>query len=316
MSSHDEVHTQSPQATEPANPSIDRKAFNSQQIKTPSVLEAEQSAHESMAETDARAERRWKLIETVILWASWIIMVGFNAYAEIFRLFGTTTGQIAKEQNVWFMPDGPAFAIWGLIYIGLGVWLIRFCIAGPSRKRLGKLPITLSGLIFVGTCILNIAWLSFWHLRSYTISLILICALTVMVWLLYVQVRRDANQQHTSQAASLLDWGPLSLYGSWLVVASILNACYVVEVLSGGISDVIQAFEVIILLCLLLIVSFLMEQKAKDWVFGLVVFWSAVNIGLRLFAHSMSLGIFIIVLAAVGDLITYFPWGTFKLVHR
>lgn len=288
-----------------------------QEPKTPSTLEDEQSTQDSIATTETNDGHHWKLIETIVLWASLIIMVAFNAYAEVFRLFGTSTGSITKEHDVWFMPDASAFAIWGLIYIGLGVWLVRYCTTGPSRKRLGILPFTLSGLIFVGTCVLNIAWLTLWHLMSFTVSLIVICVLTLLVWILYMQVRHDGKKQNTSRVAGLLDWVPLSLYASWLTVATVLNACYDIEVLSGGISAVIQTFEVIILVFLLLIVAFLMNQKANDWVFGLVILWSAATIGLQLMKHNnMPLGIFVIVIAAVGDLITYFPWDTFKLVRR
>ncbi|BDR53071.1 hypothetical protein KIM372_09780 [Bombiscardovia nodaiensis] len=287
-----------------------------QQPQTASVIQEERDAQRSVAQADERAERRWKLIETIILWAAWIIMVGFNGYAEVFKFNGTTTGKVAYSANVWFMPAGWAFAIWGIIYIGLAVWLVRYCVAGPSRKQLGALPISLSGLLFVATCLLNICWLAFWHLRQFTISLIIIAVLTALVWVLYAIARRDSSQANTAKPARTLDWAPLSLYGTWLSVATVLNAFYDVEVLSGGMSDVIQVFAVIILLCLLFIVAFLMEQKVRDWIFGLVLLWSAVAIGIQILDRNTAVGLLVIAIAAVGDLLVYFPWDKFKLVRR
>ncbi|BDR54713.1 hypothetical protein KIMH_08240 [Bombiscardovia apis] len=315
MNSHEDASTTTQPKLKVNTPQSDRSSPTTA-VKTPSVLAAERSAHESVARSDARAERRWKLIETIILWTAWIIMVAFNGYAEVFQFQGTTTGQIAKSANVWFMPAGYAFAIWGLIYIGLAVWLVRYCMAGPSRKKLGFLPMSLSGLIFVATCALNICWLAFWHMKRFTISLIIILALTVLTWLLYAIVRHDEDEKNTSSAVRILDWAPLSLYGGWLTVATVLNAFFDAEVLSMGIADVIQVFAVVILLGLLLIVAFLMEQKANDWVFGLVIFWSALAIGIQILSRNTAIGVLVIAIAAVGDVLVYFPWDKFKLVRR
>lgn len=258
----------------------------------------------------------WKTPETAILWIAWVFMVGFNGFVEIFKFNGTSTGQIAHEANVWFMPAGYAFAIWGLIYIGLAVWLVRFCVAGPSRKRLGTLPISLSGIIFVLTCALNIAWLTFWHLRSFTISLIVIAALTVLVWALYALVRRDQHKDQTPSDTGLLDWVPISLYGSWLTAATVLNAVYDIEVLSGGIADVIQMFGVVIALGLLFVLAYFMNQRASDFVCCLVLLWVGIAVGVQLLQRNTAASVLVIALTAIGGFVVLFPWKKFKLVRK
>ncbi|RBP99308.1 TspO/MBR family protein [Bifidobacterium xylocopae] len=287
-----------------------------EEARTPSTTQAELTAEESATRSDRTALRKGRLVEDVILWIAWVAMVAFNGYAEIFRFNGTTTGGIAHEADVWFMPAGWAFAIWGLIYIGLAVWLIRYCIAGPDRKGEGMRVMSLKGFLFVLTCIFNIAWLALWHSKNFTVSLIVILVLTALTWYLYALTRRTDDRMDTPKVLSTLDWAPLSLYAAWLSVASVLNAFYDAEIVSGGISHVLQAFAVVILLGLLLLLAFLMEQKAKDWVFGLVIFWSALAIGIQLLERSTAMGVLVIALAAIGDLLVYFPWDRFKLVHR
>lgn len=265
---------------------------------------------------DEKEGRSWKLFEDVLLWAAWLVMVAFNGYAEVFKFNGTTTGAIAKSVNVWLMPAGYVFAIWGVIYIALAVWLVRFCLAGPSRKRLGFLPFTLSGLIFVVTCCLNIAWLIFWHLEQGLISLIVIAVLTLLVWMLYALVRRDATKAGTPVVAKTLDWAPLSLYGSWLSVATLVNAAYAIIKFDTRVSNVLQGFATVIIVGLLLALAFLMMQKMSDWVFGLVVIWACLGIGIRIFSFMAVMGVLVIAMAAIGALIIYFPWNRFTLTRR
>ncbi|AKV55270.1 hypothetical protein BACT_0747 [Bifidobacterium actinocoloniiforme DSM 22766] len=292
------------------------QGVRAQESRTPSALESERQAEGSVARADDAHAKHRRLIESIVLWAAWLIMVAFNGYAEIFHLNGVNVGQVAHEGNVWFMPAGWAFAIWGLIYIVLALWLIRFCLAGPSRKALGPLPFSLSGLLFVATCALNIAWLACWHFRAFTASLLIIVVLTALTWVLYGIVRRDQHEEDTAKAARILDWTPLSLYASWLTIATLLNACYTVQVLSGGVSDIIQIFTVVILLVLLLIAVFLMQQKAGDWVCGLVLLWSGLAIGINILSRSVAVGVLVIALTALGEALAYFPWSTFKLVRR
>src|SRR5512135_3282915 len=55
-----------------------------------------------------------------------------NGLANALPLNGLNTGQISDRFNVYFVPAGYVFAIWGLIYIGL----IAFAIyqALPSQR--------------------------------------------------------------------------------------------------------------------------------------------------------------------------------------
>lgn len=279
---------------------------------TPEGSERGQGANDG----DDDGGRGWKVAEDILLWAAWLVMVGFNAYAEAFRFNGTTTKAVAAKARVWLMPAGYTFAIWGVIYIALAVWLVRFCLGGPSRKRLWVLPFTLSGIVFVATCCLNVAWLALWHLDKPLPALVVIFVLTCMVWLLYSLVRRDATKAGTPTAARLLDWVPLSLYASWLSVASLVNAAYLLVRMGSNVSDVLQGFATIIVVGLLFVVSFLMFQKLRDWVFGLVMAWSAIGIGIQVFAIFPPMGVIVVAVAAIGTAVTFFPWNKFTLTRR
>ena len=304
---------QSEESSEGRNRSLSQDRDGESQ---PGASSKDDAGNKTQAGDEQKESGSWKLFEDVLLWAAWLIMVAFNGYAEVFKFNGTTTGLIAKRVNVWIMPAGYVFAIWGVIYIALAVWLVRFSLAGPSRKKFGFLPFTLSGFVFVVTCCLNVAWLIFWHRQQTLVSLIIIAVLTLLVWMLYALVRRDATKEGTPKVAKVLDWAPLSLYASWLSVATLVNAAYAILDSGSRVSDLIQGFTTVIVVGLLLALAFLMMQKLSDWVFGLVIVWACLGIGIRIFSTVTVLGVLVLAMTAIGALIIYFPWNRFKLTKR
>ena len=301
--------------------STDKTASRGEKRSDNSSTEAAQESNQTKRQGQPEKEqesskgRGWKLFEDILLWVAWVAMVGFNGYAEVYHFNGTTVGGLARKVDLWIMPAGYVFAIWGVIYIALAIWLFRFCLAGPSRKRLGFLPFTLSGLLFVATCCLNIAWLALWHMERNFWALVIILILTVLAWMLYALVRRDATKAGTPTAAKALDWIPLSIYASWLSVATLVNAGYMV-VAGHRVGNAVQGFATIIVVGALLAVAYLMNRHGKDWVFGLVVIWACLGIGIRIFSFAAAMGVLVIALTAVGAFLVYFPWSKFRLVRR
>ena len=300
-----------------ANETANRGEKHSDNSSTEAAQESNQTKRQGQPEKEQESSkgRGWKLFEDILLWVAWVAMVGFNGYAEVYRFNGTTVGGLARKVDLWIMPAGYVFAIWGVIYIALAIWLFRFCLAGPSRKRLGFLPFTLSGLLFVATCCLNIAWLALWHMERNFWALVIILILTVLAWMLYALVRRDATKAGTPTAAKALDWIPLSIYASWLSVATLVNAGYMV-VAGHRVGNAVQGFATIIVVGALLAVAYLMNRHGNDWVFGLVVIWACLGIGIRIFSFAAAMGVLVIALTAVGAFLVYFPWSKFRLVRR
>ena len=300
-----------------ANETANRGEKHSDNSSTEAAQESNQTKRQGQPEKEQESSkgRGWKLFEDILLWVAWVAMVGFNGYAEVYHFNGTTVGGLARKVDLWIMPAGYVFAIWGVIYIALAIWLFRFCLAGPSRKRLGFLPFTLSGLLFVATCCLNIAWLALWHMERNFWALVIILILTVLTWMLYALVRRDATKAGTPTAAKALDWIPLSIYASWLSVATLVNAGYMV-VAGHRVGNAVQGFATIIVVGALLAVAYLMNRHGNDWVFGLVVIWACLGIGIRIFSFAAAMGVLVIALTAVGAFLVYFPWSKFRLVRR
>ena len=63
----------------------------------------------------------WKVWNTIVF----VLVIAMNALANLLPINGKTTGEISNQINVLITPAGYAFSIWSLIYILIGIWIIR-----------------------------------------------------------------------------------------------------------------------------------------------------------------------------------------------
>lgn len=200
---------------------------------------------------------------------AYLLVITVNGLANALPFNGQTTGEISNRLNVLFTPAGYVFSIWGLIYILLGVWIIR---QFPARRR--NLPVyqTTSSL-FVLSSILNSLWIFMWHYEFFGLSVIVMLILLITLVRLYVKLK--------SADVSFFDILPFSVYLGWISVATIANISYYLTYIGWdgfGISDLIWTF-LLLAVATLLALAFMNIQK--DWVYPLVFVWAFIGIGVK-----------------------------------
>lgn len=235
---------------------------------------------------------RLKRPDTLVLIASYVVLVAANALGEIFKFGGVTSADVSNEVFAWFAPAGYVFTIWSVIYIGLAVWIVR--LTGDGRRELGfaGLPIGSDTALFVASCVLNIGWLACWHLRVFPLTIIVIVALLVVVGLLYIMTWQRSR--------SWVDRVPLSLYASWLAVATVANVAHVVTRATPGSGGMAAALSTLVLLLAFAGVTYVVRRIFDDWTFGVVVAWAGIGIGARLVAVSPVTGVASILISTIG----------------
>lgn len=246
---------------------------------------------------------RIKRPDTLVLIVSYLAMIAMNALGEVLKFGGVTSADVSNEVFAWFAPAGYVFTIWSVIYIALAVWAVR--LVRDDRRRIGfaGLPIGRDTALFAVSCVLNIAWLALWHLRVFPATVIVIVALLVAVGALYIMTWQRSK--------SLLDRVPLSLYASWLVVATCANIAHVVtRALPGG--GLFSPVSTIAVLLLLVGATYVVRRIFDDYVFGLVVLWAGIGIGVRLVAVSPVTGVLAIVASTLGVAAALLPWARLR----
>lgn len=152
---------------------------------------------------------------------AFLIMLAANYAVNAFRVNGTTTGAVSDAYPNLFAPIGLTFAIWGVIYLLLGLYTLRQL--GIWR---GKNPAGTDSLIhritplFIATSLINTLWVFAWQYKIIWLSLILIaCLLAALAGINHIL---DADVLTSGRDKWLVKL-PFSVYFGWVTVATIAN---------------------------------------------------------------------------------------------
>jgi len=141
-----------------------------------------------------------------------IATIVYNALAATGYVNGMTPAEISGRYPTIITPAGYAFSIWSLIYLGLAVFSI-YQIFGSNVQRFRR-----QRTIYISSCVLNCAWIYFWHHGYIGLCLLIIAALAVVLILLV-----SSFQRTETMAAALICKTTFGLYAGWVTVASIVN---------------------------------------------------------------------------------------------
>ncbi len=198
-----------------------------------------------------------------------------NILASALPLNGQNTGEISDRFQVYFVPAGYVFAIWGVIYIG---W-IAFAIyqARSSQKespRLRKL-----GYAFALSGVFNAAWLFCWHYNYFGLSVLVMLALLGLLIVSYLRLDVGSTPVTTAEKWSVDI--PFSIYLGWITVATVANVSdylYLIQWNGFGIAPQVWAVIMIVIASLL---GALMTVLRRDSAYVFVLAWSFVGIGVK-----------------------------------
>jgi hypothetical protein len=144
---------------------------------------------------------------------AYVFMVVMNALATTLPLNGQTTAEISDRYDTLFAPIGYTFAIWGVIYLLLGVYSVYQLVRDNAVIR----AIT---PWFTASSLLNGIWIVAWHYEILWLALVIIVSL---LWTLIV-INKSTTLQRVAWSTTLALRLPFSVYFGWVTVATVANA--------------------------------------------------------------------------------------------
>ncbi|MEK5080576.1 TspO/MBR family protein [Solibacillus sp. FSL W7-1436] len=237
----------------------------------------------------------------ITMWIAMIAVLVVNALSNTLPLNGQTAAEITNRLEVLFTPAGYVFSIWSLIYVLLVIWLIMIYRKVRDNRFNGKV-----GILFIISCIFNIAWLFSWHYEQFILSII------VMFFLLFTLIAIYLQYKNTEKGLS--ERFPFSFYLPWLSVATIANVSYVLKQheVDLGISEVAGS---LILVGVAVILGYLAVAVSKDIFFTLVIVWALIGIAVKTDNPTMHNGtLALTVILVIAALIRYMRMKTKRLV--
>jgi benzodiazapine receptor len=210
---------------------------------------------------------------TVVIGVLAVIVV--NILANALPINNQTTAEISDRFEVYFVPAGYVFSIWGLIYLTLLGYAIYQALPAQAENR----DLRRIGYLFFLTCLANITWIFFWHYNLFTLSVV--AMLTLLVLLIMIYLRLDIGHAQVTTATKWLVHLPFSIYLGWITVATVANITdwlYFVGWSGFGISPEMWA---VIMLVIATAIGGVISMTRGDIAYAAVLIWAFVGIAIK-----------------------------------
>jgi hypothetical protein len=204
-----------------------------------------------------------------------IATIVVNGLANALPINGLNTGQISDRFQVYFVPAGYVFSIWGLIYLGL----IAFAIfqALPAQRDNPRLRATGWWVALGGLA--NIAWIFLWHYEIFPLTILAMLVLLGTLIITYLGL--GTGRTTTSAAESWLARLPFSIYLGWITVATVANMTSLLDYLNWNGFGLAPEIWMVIVLAAVLFISILMNFTRRDAAYILVILWALAGISIK-----------------------------------
>lgn len=210
------------------------------------------------------------MVKIILLILSFICTVTVNILANTLPINNQTSVAISNRIPVLFTPAHYVFYIWFLIYILLAFWLWN--VIREYKITTHKIPWN-RVLLFLASCIFNIAWIFFWHYELFNYSLITIIALLWTLFILYMTYSTEEKNWKSRV--------PISIYLGWIFVATLANLDFISTYYEFGGFGMTKSLWVVIFLTIATAIALHFRYHYNDRAIVLVFIWAFIGIAAR-----------------------------------
>lgn len=245
-------------------------------------------------------------------WANLIAIVAafiLNIYVNIAPPSGKTIGEISNTifRDVLIIPASYAFAIWGLIYLGLISFGIYQVLPGQKEHPI----LRRCGYFLVGASLAQIIWIFLFQSQLFTLSVL--AMLVILGCLIRLYLKLGISYERVSRKDKWLVHRPISIYFAWISVATIVNVASTLHNLGWNNTGQVATVWTVIMLIVGAVIAAIINIQKQDIAYTLVFIWAFVAIGVRhldiLFisgvAGILALGLAVLVLLEIRKLLLF-----------
>ena len=205
---------------------------------------------------------------------TYLAMVGMNVLANALPLNGRHTGEVSDAYPSLFTPAGFTFAIWGVIYLLLGAYVL-YQVFGDRDGDAALLNRV--GVLFSISSLANTAWVVAWHYDHIALSAVLIVVILVSLAVIVTTLRR-ANL--TGRQRWLVGV-PFSVYFGWITVATVANMTVLLVSRNWDGFGLPETTWAVIIVLVAMVIGTTTMVRNRDVAYGLVLIWAFVGILVR-----------------------------------
>ena len=201
---------------------------------------------------------------------------GMNIWANINPPNGSTIGAISQNifGSVLITPASYAFAIWGLIYLGL----ISFGIYQVLPAQKDNLLLEKIGYKLAIASVFQIIWVFCFLYRQYAASFLAMLCILLPLIAAYVHL---PFKTRVSRWQRWLVRTPISIYLAWISIATIVNGATVLEFWQWNGWGISPEIWTIIMLLLGSAITHFVIMPRLDLAYGAVFVWATIAIAIK-----------------------------------
>ncbi|NMG10722.1 tryptophan-rich sensory protein [Brasilonema sp. UFV-L1] len=200
-----------------------------------------------------------------------------NVLSNIFPLNGLSIGEISNTlfKDVLMIPANYAFAIWGLIYLGLfalGIYQVL-----PNQRHDSDLRKI--GYLLVVACFAQIIWVYLFLSRLFSLSVVAMLGILVPLIVIYIRLKIGTNS--ISRIKKWCVTIPISIYLAWISVATIVNVACALSFIGWNGWGISAEVWTLIMLLIAAVLTGVIVLQYRDIAYTGVTVWAFVAIALK-----------------------------------
>ena len=217
-------------------------------------------------------------------WANFIAIIGAfgtNVWANVAPINGLTIGEISNQlfPNVLITPASYAFAIWGVIYLGL----ISLAIYQVLPNHRDDLYLRKMGYFLVIASGAQILWVFLFLSRFFWLSVVAMLVILIALIMLYLRLKSSSSP--LSHKQKWLVNFPISVYFGWISVATIVNVALALTWVNWNGFGLSNTTWTIMMIVVAAVVASLITLQRQDKIYCGVFVWALIAIGVRHFEN-------------------------------
>ncbi|MCB0129237.1 MAG: tryptophan-rich sensory protein [Caldilineaceae bacterium] len=214
-------------------------------------------------------------LRQILVLVAIVATIVVNGLANALPINGQQTGDISDRFDVFFVPAGYVFSIWGVIYLALiGYGIFQAMPAQRENPRLRTI-----GYLFVLSCVANIVWIFLWHYELFPLTLA--AMLVLLGSLIAIYLRLGTGVTTAGRGETWFVRLTFSIYLGWITVATIANVTSLLDYLGWGGFGLAPALWAVIMLVVGAVVGLFFSLRLGDIAYVLVLVWAFVGIAVK-----------------------------------
>jgi len=209
-------------------------------------------------------------------------------------LGGVNTADVSAAFPTLITPAGFTFAIWGVIYALLAVFVIFQLLPGHRGDAFNEKV----SYLFILSSVFNVVWLFLWQYEYITASVVLIFAL--LLSLIAIYLRLNVGRSNATRIEKICVHAPFSVYLGWITIATIADVSSALVSISWNGFGIAASTWAQLVTVVALAITLLLLGTRRDPAYGLVVVWALTGILANQWANKVVSGVSTVTEATEG----------------